>query len=93
VVETGILGALLVGSLPVLAIGCGVLALSRRRDPLARGFGFAVIMGVSSIAMHSTVDFNLQIPANAFAFVVLLAFGWIALYLDRRAGTARSRSP
>jgi hypothetical protein len=93
VVETGVLGALLVGSLPILALGCGVLALSRRRDPLARGFGFAVIMGVSSIAMHSTVDFNLQIPANAFAFVVLLAFGWIALYLDRRKVHSAVRPP
>ena len=42
-------------------------------------------MGVCSLAIHSTVDFNLQIPANAFAFMVLLAYGWIALYLaDRR---------
>ena len=42
----------------------------------------AVVMGVSSIAIHSTVNLNLQIPANAFAFMVLLAFGWIALYLE-----------
>jgi hypothetical protein len=41
-------------------------------------------MGVSALALHSTVDFNLQIPANALAFVVLLAYGWIALYLDRQ---------
>ena len=30
------------------------------------------------IAIHSTVDFNLQIPANAFIFSVLLALGWLA---------------
>jgi hypothetical protein len=29
------------------------------------------------------VDFNLQIPANAVYFMVLLALGWISLYLDR----------
>jgi len=29
------------------------------------------------------VDFNLQIPANACYFMVLLAFGWIALFHDR----------
>ncbi|MGH8735113.1 MAG: hypothetical protein ACREVB_15625, partial [Burkholderiales bacterium] len=51
------------------------------RDPLARGFAFAVVMGVCAIAIHSTVDFNLQIPANALAFVVLLAYAWVALYL------------
>ena len=83
-VETGAIGALLAGSLPLMALVLAVLALSRRRDPLARGFAFAVVMGVSAIAIHSTVDFNLQIPANAFAFMVLLAFGWIALHLEDR---------
>jgi O-antigen ligase len=83
-VESGVIGALLVGALPVWALVLGVLALSRRRDPLARGFAFAVIMGVSALALHSTVDFNLQIPANALAFVVLLAYAWIALYLERQ---------
>jgi len=83
-VETGALGAALAGSLALMALVLAVLALSRRRDPLARGFAFAVLMGVSSIAIHSTVDFNLQIPANALAFMVLLAYGWIALYLEDR---------
>jgi len=83
-VESGALGAALAGSLPLMALALAVLALSRRRDPLARGFAFAVLMGVSSLAIHSTVDFNLQIPANAFAFMVLLAYGWIALYLEDR---------
>jgi O-antigen ligase len=85
-VENGALGALLVGSLPCWALVLGVLALSRRRDPLARGFAFAVLMGVCALGIHSTVDFNLQIPANALAFVVLLAYGWVALYLDRSSG-------
>jgi O-antigen ligase len=85
-VESGVIGAALVGSLPLWALLLGVIALSRRRDPLARGFAFAVVMGVCALAQHSTVDFNLQIPANAVAFVVLLAFGWVALYLDRASG-------
>jgi len=83
--ETGIVGLALAASLPAFALALAVLALARRRDPLARGFAFAVLMGVCSLAIHSAVDFNLQIPANAFAFMVLLAYGWIALYLaDRR---------
>ena len=42
-------------------------------------------MGVIAIGIHSTVDFNLQIPANAFIFVILLALGWISLHLGRVA--------
>jgi len=80
-VETGVIGTVLVGLLPVWALVLGVLALARRRDQLARGFAFSVVMGVSALAIHSSVDFNLQIPANALAFVVLLAYGWIAMYL------------
>jgi O-antigen ligase len=82
--ETGPVGLALAASLPALALVLAVLALARRRDPLARGFAFAVLMGVCSIAIHSAVDFNLQIPANALAFTVLLAYGWIAFYLDGR---------
>jgi putative inorganic carbon (HCO3(-)) transporter len=89
VVEAGAVGAALIGTLPLMALVLSVLALSRRRDPLARGFAFAVLMGVSSIAIHSTVDFNLQIPAVSFAFMVLLAYGWIALYLDSQERNSR----
>jgi len=89
VVETGAFGAALIGALPLMALVLAVLALSRRRDPVARGFAFAVVMGISSIAIHSTVDFNLQIPANAFAFMVLLAYGWIALHLDSQERKAQ----
>jgi len=83
-VESGVVGVLLLGSLPVAALVLSVLALSRRRDPLARGFAFSVLMGVCALALHSTVDFNLQIPANAFAFTVLVAYGWVAMFLDRQ---------
>jgi hypothetical protein len=41
---------------------------------------------VVAIGIHSTVDFNLQIPANAFVFMILLALGWVSLYLDRAPG-------
>jgi hypothetical protein len=46
-------------------------------------------MGVTSILIHSWVDFNLQIPANAALFMVLLALGWISLFHDRREAEDR----
>jgi O-antigen ligase len=82
--ETGIVGLALAISLPAFALVLAVLALARRHDPLARGFAFAVLMGVCSLAIHSAVDFNLQIPANALAFMVLLAYGWVAYFLDSK---------
>ena len=43
-----------------------------------------IIMGVLALMIHSSVDFNLQIPANALLFMVMLALGWIARHCERR---------
>jgi len=81
--ETGLIGGALLGLLVLASLVCAILAQARRRDPLARGVAFGVLMGVTAIGIHSTVDFNLQIPANTFIFMLLLALGWISLYLNR----------
>ena len=73
------------GLVVAFSLAAALLAQARRRDPLMRGMSFASIMGVAAILIHSTVDFNLQIPANAMLFMVLLALGWISLYLERRS--------
>ncbi|MCW5593284.1 MAG: O-antigen ligase family protein, partial [Burkholderiales bacterium] len=80
--ETGVVGLGLMGLVVVLSLGAALRAQWIRHDPLMRGMSFASIMGVSAILIHSWVDFNLQIPANAVYFMVLLALGWISLYLD-----------
>ena len=84
--ETGVVGLGLLGLVVVLTLAVALRAQWIRRDPLMRGMSFACIMGVTSLLIHSWVDFNLQIPANAVYFMVLLAFGWISLFLDRRGG-------
>lgn len=82
-VETGAIGIALAGLAVLASLLCAVLALARRRDPLARGVAFGVVMGITSLGIHSAVDFNLQIPANALLFSVLLALGWLSLHLGR----------
>jgi O-antigen ligase len=82
--ESGISGFLIIGGFVVVSLGAALVAQWRRRDPLMRGMSFACVMGVAAILIHSWVDFNLQIPANAVLFMVLLALGWISLYHDRR---------
>jgi O-antigen ligase len=81
--ETGVIGIALMGLFALGALACAVLAQWRRSDPQLRGVAFGVVMGVVAIGIHSTVDFNLQIPANAFIFVILLALGWVTLHLGR----------
>ena len=81
--ESGLLGLVLLGLFVALALAAALMAQWRRRDPLMRGMSFACVMGVTAILIHSWVDFNLQIPANACYFMVLLALGWISLHHDR----------
>jgi O-antigen ligase len=92
--DSGLLGLGLVGTFVLLSLAAALIAQWRRRDPLMRGMAFASVMGVTSILIHSAVDFNLQIPANAVIFVVLLALGWISLFHDRQEGaeTIRART-
>jgi putative inorganic carbon (HCO3(-)) transporter len=89
--ESGVLGLAILAAIVIPSLGAAIRAQWQRRDPLMRGMSFASIMGVTSILIHSWVDFNLHIPANAALFMVLLAFGWISLYVDRREGAARTR--
>lgn len=90
--DSGVLGLGLLGVFVAMSLGAALLAQWRRRDPLMRGMAFACVMGVTAILIHSWVDFNLQIPANAVLFMVLLALGWISLYHDRHEGADTIRA-
>ncbi|MBF0177092.1 MAG: O-antigen ligase family protein [Magnetococcales bacterium] len=57
----------------------------RRRDPFARGVLFAALAGSFSLSIHGLVDFNLQIPANACYFWILIAMGLQASVVPRAA--------
>jgi O-antigen ligase len=91
--EFGAIGFLWLGAIVVISFLVAIMAHAKRRDPLMRGLSFASIMGILSIMIHSSVDFNLQIPANTMYFMVLLALAWIALYLDRRPAKPEQVAP
>jgi O-antigen ligase len=80
-VETGLIGVLLLGVAILLTSGVVLIALYRRRQALNIGIAFSVTMAIIALLIHSTVDFNLQIPSNAATFMFILALGWVACYL------------
>ena len=83
--ESGLIGLGLVGLIVLWCFIVALIAQYRRRDPLMRGIAFASVMSIIAMMIHSSVDFNLQIPSNASLFMVILAMAWIACYMDHHA--------
>jgi len=84
--EYGILGMVLPASVVTLALRNVIVAQRRRRSQLAKGIGFAALMAITAMLIHATVEFNLQIPAYAATFMVILATAWLARYLESGNG-------
>lgn len=77
----GFIGFALLGAAVLTSLWQALLAQRRRSSRVLKGLGFASMMGVGSILVHSFADFNLHIPANSLWFMVLLAFAWVAAAL------------
>ncbi|WP_026259256.1 O-antigen ligase family protein [Uliginosibacterium gangwonense] len=75
--ETGLVGLGLLATMVLMTIA-RILILWKEHEPrINRGVAFGVAMAICALLIHSWVDFNLQIPANALVFCVLLAVVWV----------------
>ena len=90
-VEMGLVGLALWLGLAAAAGWRALRLLGDKQTPLARGVGVATLTALTCMGLHSLVDFNLQIPANAFSFTVLLALPF-ALPLREEHSASRSRT-
>jgi O-antigen ligase len=81
--EVGLPGGLLLAMLVLHSAWHSVLLLMRSHDQLARGMAFASLMGVTSLLIHATVDFNFQNPANAMLFLIVLSLPYLFVMSKR----------
>jgi O-antigen ligase len=88
-VESGGVGLALLAAIVLLSVYYALRILIVRRNRLARGMAFASLMGVVALMIHSVVDFNLQIPANALMFIVVLSLPYL---VGTRSGSAAGNS-
>jgi putative inorganic carbon (HCO3(-)) transporter len=70
-VEYGIVGTLLLAWFLLLCIKKSSKGLEDRDKPEQFGIAFAALMAIVAMMIHASVDFSLQIPANAVWFTVL----------------------
>lgn len=78
--EVGLIGCIPLALIWLYAFYCSIYAMRKRKSELHKSLGLGCFMAMTSIAIHSTVDFNLQIPANAATFVLILALSWVAAH-------------
>lgn len=79
--EFGLAGFAMLGGIVLLSVWMAISAQVRRRDQLMRGMACGILMAIVAMLIHTAVDFNLQIPANAATFVVILAMAWLTRWL------------
>ncbi len=91
--ETGIIGIALLGSVLLLSLWTALKTLRRRRHPWAIGIAFTLVMAITAVLIHASVEFNLQIFANAATLSILLPLAWIGWRLPSRASGIPALKP
>ena len=71
VVEYGLIGGVLLAWFLLVCLARAACGLQNRDQAKRFGICFASLMAMVAMMIHATVDFSLQIPANAGWFVVL----------------------
>ena len=89
--DMGLPGLLLWLGVGIASAWRAVQLLRQRQSPEALGIGAAVVLACISLGLHTIVDFNLHIPANALTFTVLLAAVWAAAAPPARNGRRKGR--
>ena len=83
-IEYGVIGFALFGLIVLFSFIRAIQAQQQRQTAILKGAGFAAMMGIISLMIHSSSDFNLQIPANALLFTLLCAFACIAHSMEHQ---------
>jgi O-antigen ligase len=91
-VETGAVGFALVLWFVVVLYRNALKRLRDWPDDISSAVTLACLLGCTGILVHSLVDFNLQIPANAAWFYVLCVIAASPYTLESRQRVRRARS-
>lgn len=80
-VEYGVPATLILAAIVMSALWQSFYAMRHRRHPLMKGTAFGCMMAIIGMLIHISVDFNLQAPANAAYFTLILTLAWQSRYL------------
>ncbi|GDY24301.1 O-antigen ligase family protein [Agarivorans sp. Toyoura001] len=83
-IESGLPITLLLGAAVLWVAYRCLTTLNKRNDPLMKGTALGCFMAITAMLIHISVDFNLQAPANAATFVVILSLALIASHMPKQ---------
>ncbi len=72
-VEVGLIGIALLSMLLAFIIRAAYIGIRHSDDSLLLGIALGCAMSIVAMLLHALVDFNLQIPAYAYTFMVVIA--------------------
>ncbi|MGA2326204.1 MAG: O-antigen ligase family protein [Bryobacteraceae bacterium] len=91
--ELGLAGFLIVATLIAAVLFQGIRATVRHATPDGRALATACVASIAAILLHSTVDFNLYIPANALVLAWISAIATAAMFSSASIPAANPQLP
>ncbi|MGF1760332.1 O-antigen ligase family protein [Photobacterium sagamiensis] len=82
-IESGLPATLMLGAMVLLTLWYTLWTLRNRHSQLMKGVAFGCCMAIIGMLIHISVDFNLQPPANAATFIVILCLATIVRQMPR----------
>ncbi|MEW6996642.1 O-antigen ligase family protein [Colwelliaceae bacterium BS250] len=79
-IEYGLPASIWLGFFVLLSLYHALKAMQERRSSVMQGLGFSAVMAIIGMLIHISVDFQLQAPANAAYFHVILALAWFSRF-------------
>jgi O-antigen ligase len=91
--ELGLVGFLIVATLIAAVLFQGIRAAVRHATPDGRALATACVASIAAILLHSMVDFNLYIPANALVLAWISAIASAAMFSSAPIPAAHAPVP
>ncbi|NQY88119.1 MAG: O-antigen ligase family protein [Colwellia sp.] len=88
-IEFGLPATLFLGLIVLWSLWQTIYTMRHRRNNLMKGTAFGCMMAIIGMLIHITVDFNLQAPANAVYFILIITLAWQSRYLLRYKKTIK----
>ncbi len=86
-IEFGLPATILLGFIVLWSLWQTIYTMRHRRNTLMKGTAFGCMMAIIGMLIHISVDFNLQAPANAVYFMLILTLAWQSKFLLKHRKT------